>query len=179
MIKRLVLGLVVGAIVGVAVAAVLVSSLQIVAFTGDFGALLAYAAAAVTGALTGLVAGKPIWASDAKVEAGLKAFFGALLAAGAMFALRQWAQGWTLDLTVLHGGGPAPVGALPAASLPLIATVLGVFFELDNSGGDAGPAPRKRVSQAGGVSKARAPAPESDAGDDEADAPAASRPARR
>jgi hypothetical protein len=152
MLKRLVLGLVIGVVVGGVAAAVLVSGLHVLAFTGDFGALLAYGAAATTGALTGLVAGKPVWAADAKVEAGLKAFFGALLAAGAMFALRQWGQGWTLDLAPLHAGGEGPIGALPAASLPLIAAVLGGLLELDNSDASADPAQRKRVAPPSGAS---------------------------
>ena len=42
-------------------------------------AIVAYLAAAVTGILIGLIAGKPIWAPDAKIEAGMKAGVGALL----------------------------------------------------------------------------------------------------
>jgi hypothetical protein len=179
MLKRLILGLVLGLLVGAAAAAALVSGLHVETFAGDFGPLIAYGAAAVTGVLTGLVAGKPIWASDAKVEAGLKAFFGALLAAGGMFALRQWAQGWSLDLSALHAGGPAPVGALPAASLPLIALVLGGFFELDNSGGDAEAGPRRRVAGVEASSKARAPAADSSAEGEDDPSPAATRRARR
>src|SRR4051812_2636164 len=53
-------------------------------------AVIAYAAAAATGVLIGLIAGKPIWAKDAKIEAGMKAFVGALLAAGLMYAARRW-----------------------------------------------------------------------------------------
>src|SRR5579862_623653 len=105
MFRRLLAGLVIGAVVGIAVAAMLVAGLKIVTFAGPFGALLAYASAAVTGALTGLVAGKPIWAGGAKVEGGLKAVFGALLAAAAMFALRRWAPGVALDLAAFHAGG--------------------------------------------------------------------------
>ena len=33
-------------------------------------AWLAYVAAAITGVLIGLIAGKPIWAPDARIEAG-------------------------------------------------------------------------------------------------------------
>jgi hypothetical protein len=96
------------------------------------GAVFAYLAAVVTGVLTGLVAGKPIWAADGKIEAGLKAFFGALLALGAMFAIRTWAK-IDLDLTSLKAGRGL-LGDLPAASLPLVAAVLAGFFELDNTG---------------------------------------------
>jgi hypothetical protein len=133
MVRRLLVGLVLGFLVGAALAAALVAGLKTLTFVGAGGAVLGYLAAALVGVLTGLVAGKPIWAAGAKTEAGLKAFFGALLGAGAMFALRQWAGGWTLDLSSLGAGGPASVAALPAASLPLIAAVLGGFFELDNT----------------------------------------------
>jgi hypothetical protein len=152
MFRRLLLGLVIGAVVGIAIAAVLVAGLKIAVFTGPFGALLAYAGAAGTGAVTGLVAGKPIWAGDAKVEGGLKAVFGSLLAVAGMFALRRWAPGVDLDLTALHGGGPAHLADLPAASLPLIAAVLGMFFELDNSVPDAAPDGRRRVAAGGSAS---------------------------
>jgi hypothetical protein len=179
MLKRLILGVLIGLLVGAAAAAALVSGLHVEAFTGEFGALIAYGAAVATGAVTGLVAGKPIWAPSAKIEAGLKAFFGTFLAAGAMFALRQWGQGWSIDLAALHAGGPAPVGALPAASLPLIAAVLGGLFELDNSKEDAEPAERKRVAPSVATSKARAAAADPGSEDDQGDAQSASRRARR
>lgn len=130
MLKRLIVGLLLGAIVGVVVAAVLVQGLNIWSFAIS-GAFIAYLAAAVTGVLTGLVAGKPIWAADGRIEAGLKAFFGALLALGAMFALRTWAK-VEVDLS-LAKAGKGLVGDLPAASLPIIAAVLAGFFELDNT----------------------------------------------
>src|SRR5215469_16609426 len=90
MLGRLLIGLVLGLLVGGLVAAGLVAGLGILTFSGAGGAVLAYVAAALTGVLTGLVAGKPIWSSGAKIEAGLKAVFGALIGAGTMFALRQW-----------------------------------------------------------------------------------------
>lgn len=177
MLRRLIMGLVVGAVVGAAAAASLVFGLQMLVFAGSLGALAAYGAASATGAVTGLVAGKPIWASDAKVEAGLKAFFGAVLAAGGMFALRQWAGGWTLDLAALHAGGSGPVGSLPAASLPLLGAALGGFFELDNSG-DGEPAKGKRVATSAAAAKARVP-PSAAGDDDEVNPPAESRRAGR
>jgi hypothetical protein len=157
MLRRLLLGLVLGLVVGGLLAAGLVAGLKVETFVGSGGGALAYAAAALTGVMTGLVAGKPIWASGAKVEAGLKAFFGALLGAGAMFALRQWAGGWPLDLHFVGAGGPAAVGDLPAASLPIIAAVLCGLFELDNTGdvdvaGSA--ARRKRVPVGEGTASA-------------------------
>ena len=128
MVKRLFVGLFLGAVIGAVVAAVLIQGLHIV----TFGPVLAYLSAIATGVLTGLVAGKPIWSGDGKIEAGLKAFFGGLLALGGMFVLRQWVHA-DLNLQSINAGH-AEIGWLPAASLPLIAGVLASFFELDNSG---------------------------------------------
>jgi hypothetical protein len=192
MFRRLLLGLVLGLIVGGLVAAALVAGLHLPLFgAGAGGAALAYVAAALTGVLTGLVAGKPIWASGAKIEAGLKAFFGALLAAGIMFALRQWihvvpdmaflAPGETSD--VLHA---AEIGQYPALALPLVAAVLGGFFELDNTGGaekdepkkDA-PGSKKRVADDKANGKAKKRVIEEDEGESEEAAPVASKGAKR
>ncbi|MDP9033285.1 MAG: hypothetical protein M3O50_00635 [Myxococcota bacterium] len=136
MLRRLFVGLMLGLAVGGIVAVGMVAGLHATTFVDVGGPLLAFAAAALTGVLTGLLAGKPIWASGARIEAGLKAFFGALISVGLMFALRRWAAGWVIDLSLISAGGPAPPGELPAASLPLIAALLGVFFELDDSGAD-------------------------------------------
>ncbi len=158
MLRRLFIGLALGLAAGALLAAGLVAGLKVPSFDGAGGVALAYAAAAIAGVLTGLVAGKPIWAPSAKVEAGLKAFFGALLGAGAMFALRQWASTWTADLSAL-GAGRGAIGALPAASLPLIGAVLGALFELDNTGDAAGKETqprRKRVDSRGANGRATA-----------------------
>ena len=126
MLGRLLLGIVKGIIVGGLVGFALAK----LGFAAP-GAVVAYLAAAVTGVLIGLVAGKPIWAADGKIEAGLKAFFGILLGLGAMFVLRTWAN-VHLDLSMLKAGEGA-LGDLPAASLPLMAAVLAGFYEIDNS----------------------------------------------
>jgi hypothetical protein len=131
MLKRLLLGLVIGLIVGALIAGVAVEGLGMLTFAGTGGAALAYVFAAVTGVLVGLVAGKPIWARGGQIEAGLKAFFGALLGAGLMFALRSWVS-VPLDLDFIHAGHGL-LGNLPAASLPVIAMLLGGFYELDNT----------------------------------------------
>jgi hypothetical protein len=135
MLKRLIVGLFLGAVVGAIVAAVLVQGLGVMSFDAwSLGAAGAYLTAALTGVLTGLVAGKPIWSSDGKIEAGLKAFFGGLIALGGMFVLRQWVH-LQVDLSSLKASvGPTDLGQLPAVSLPIIAAVLGGFFEIDNSG---------------------------------------------
>ncbi len=181
MLRRLIFGLVLGLIVGVALAAGLVR-LGEGSFAAGSGVMLAYLAAAAAGGLTGLIAGKPIWASGAKVEGGLKALFGALMGVGAMFALRQWATGFDVNLSFLGAGGPAPVGELPGASLPLISAVLGALFGLDNTpGGDDEGGTRKRVS-AGGAAGPRVlagPAAKSGAEDDDDGADVAPRRAKR
>lgn len=134
MLLRLLVGLLLGLIAGGVVAAALVVGLHVSVFAGTGGMLLAYLTAALAGALTGLVAGKPIWSSGAKVEAGLKAFFGALIGAALMFALRRWAGGWIMpELPQIGVDQRVAIGDLPAASLPMLAAVLGAFFGLDNT----------------------------------------------
>jgi len=176
MLKRLIVGLVLGSVIGAVVAAVLVQGLGMAVFST---AVFAYLAAAATGVIAGLVAGKPIWSSDGKIEAGLKAFFGVLLGLGAMFALRTWGK-IHVDLTSLRAGA-GYIGDLPAAALPLLAAVLSGFYELDNSPGsaDAGEkkdegakagAPRK----AGGGAKVRVAEAEESEELDELEEPSAS-----
>lgn len=170
MLKRLLVGLILGLVIGAVVAAVLVQGLGMALFSN---AVFAYLAAAATGVITGLVAGKPIWSADGKIEAGLKAFFGILLALGGMFALRSWAN-VHLDLSMLQAGS-GPLGDLPAATLPLIAAVLAGFYEIDNSPDDAG---KKRsdessgtASKKGGGKKVRVADEDEDAVDEELDEP--------
>ena len=156
MLGRLILGLLMGLFVGGLVGFGLVR----LGFAAP-GPLIAYLSAAVTGVLIGLVAGKPIWAKDAKIEAGMKAFVGALLGAGLMFAARRW-----LTMPV-----PVPLGALAAAneslgetantgtigglaitSLASIAAILGGFYEADNDPAEAQetPASATKKTAAGG-----------------------------
>jgi hypothetical protein len=151
MVRRLLFGLIIGLVVGGGVAAGVVAGLGLPTFAGAGGAALAYLAAALTGVLTGLVAGKPIWSSGAKIEAGLKAFFGALLGAAAMFALRQWAGSWAVNFPAIGARGMTAVGDLPAISLPLLAAVLGGLFELDNTE----PAPEADSPKKAASAKAR------------------------
>ena len=170
MIKRLLIGLILGLIVGALVAAALVAGFHMTTFP----VFVAYICAAVTGVIVGLVAGKPIWAKGGQIEAGLKAFFGAVLGAGGMFAIRQWLK-MDVDLSMIQQGMSGPIGDLPAAALPLIAAVLGGFYELDNTGDDdAGKGSAKssektgkRVSTTGNI---RVGAGEADDDDEEAGA---------
>lgn len=139
MLKRALIGLLKGVLVGGALGAGLVYGLGVPVFA----AWLAYVAAVVTGAVTGLVAGKPIWQKDARIEAGLKAVAGGVVGALAMFGIRQW-LGVSIDLGEL---GKGALGDLPLTSLPLVATALALFFEIDNTGDDpkAGATTKKRV----------------------------------
>jgi len=110
-------------------------------------AWLAYIAAAITGILIGLVAGKPIWAKDAKIEAGMKAVVGALLGAGLMFVARKW-LGFQMpvDLKTLADANTSlgetnvlgSFGGLAVTSLAFVAAVLGGFYEVDNTPDAAG-----------------------------------------
>jgi hypothetical protein len=123
MVRRLLLGLVKGLLIGGIFAVALIQVLGVPVF----GAFLAYTAAVLVGAITGLFAGKPFWAKDARIEVILKA----VVAAASMFALRKWVTA-EIDLSAV-GAGAGAVGGLPALSLPLISTFLAVVFELDNT----------------------------------------------
>ena len=122
----------IGLVTGGLLAAVVIKGLGVATFgAGAGGMALALLFAAIAGVVVGLIAGKPIWASGGQIEAGLKAFFGALIGAGAMYALRRWLTP-ELDLGAI-GAGAGAMGSLPAVTLPVIAAVLGGFYEADNS----------------------------------------------
>jgi hypothetical protein len=128
MLKRLLIGLVKGVLVGGVLGVVLVKGLGVAAM----GVWVAYLLAVIVGVLSGLVAGKPIWAEGARIEAGLKAVVGALLGAGLMYAARRW-LGVHVDLGQFGHGS---IAELPIVSLPLIAMALSMLYELDNTGDD-------------------------------------------
>jgi len=151
-LKRALIGILKGALVGGLLAAAVIYGLGFTVFP----IWLAYLGAVATGALTGLVAGKAIWERDSRIEVSLKAAVGALIAAGAMFAIRKWLN-VSLDLGPLGHGN---VGQLPVTSLPMIATALALFYEIDNTGepAQAKAGPKSRVE----APKSRAPELESD-----------------
>ena len=114
-------------------------------------AVIAYLAAAVVGVVIGLVAGKPIWAKDAKIEAGAKAVVGALLGIGLMAAARHWL---TMELPFSVGDITPPgatIGGFAMTSLAAIAALLGGFYDADNdaSGEDATPPTAKAQEKKG------------------------------
>lgn len=170
MLGRLIVGIVKGLIVGALVGFALVK-LGLAAPPG----VIAYLAAAAAGVLVGLVAGKPIWAKDAKIEAGMKAFVGALLGAALMYPARRWltmplpfdlhelaAPNASLDQTVATLGGTA------MTSLAAIAALLGAFYEVDNDPADEAKEAPAGAKSSKGAEKKRVAEPEPE--DDEEDA---------
>jgi hypothetical protein len=133
MFARLIVGILKGLVVGGLIGFGLVK-LGIGLFVGKW-AFLAYVTAAVAGILVGLIAGKPIWAKDAKIEAGMKAFVGALLGTGLMFGLRKLqlplADAVPSALGVMTKD--AQMGNFPVTALAMVAAVLGGFYEADNT----------------------------------------------
>jgi hypothetical protein len=88
-----------------------------------------YLAAVVTGIFVALLAGKPIWARGAWIEVLLKGVAAAVLGAGALYAVRAF-----LDASLAVGPlGQGLLSELPLVMLPLVATLLAVFFEVDNT----------------------------------------------
>lgn len=128
MLRRLLLGLSEGLVIGLALGVACARGLGL----GSPGAVVAAALGALSGFVVGLVAGRPIWARNAKTEAFLKAGAGALGGFGLSFALRRWLQ-VEVDLSAFSlGAGPA--GQLPVLVLPAVSTALAFFFELDDDG---------------------------------------------
>ncbi len=120
-------------------------------------AVVAYLAAALSGVLVGLVAGKPIWAKDAKIEAGTKAFVGSLLGLGLMAAAPNWLMAVPIPISLgtLAPDG-ATLGGFAMTALAGIAALLGGFYEADNdpsdeaaalpSGAQSKPAKNQRIA---------------------------------
>lgn len=152
MLGRLLFGIVKGLLIG----GLLGFGLVQLGFAAP-AAWMAYPVAVLTGVLIGLVAGKPIWQKDARIEAGAKAVVGALLGAGLMFAARQWlTMALPFSLGMLTPAG-VPLGGLAIITLPLIAALLGGFYDADNDSppeaeGEQGQAEagKKRVAIPGG-----------------------------
>jgi len=113
-------------------------------------AWVAYGGAAVVGLLVALVAGKPIWAEDARIEVGAKAVAGIVVAPGLMALVRHFLEvGLPLSPTVLPGVAAADgvtLGTFAVTSFALVAAVLAGFFDADNDG--TAPPPTKKKGPA-------------------------------
>jgi hypothetical protein len=176
MLRRFGSGLFKGLLVGGLLAAALVFG----AGLAGVPAWAAYLLIVVTGALTGLIAGKPIWQKEARIEAGLKAGAGALLALGGLFAARQWLP--LMPGLSAHGLAPLDVHQVSLAYFPVVSTVLALFFDLDNTPtpeAEAGAAPKAGEAAAAGRVRVSREIPELDELDDHADPNSTSQQAPR
>jgi hypothetical protein len=99
-------------------------------FGGEFVGIMSYVIAVLTGSLTGLLAGKPLWAKGALVEGLLKGVVGGLVGGAGLYAMDKWLR-VSLDLGPLGAG---MLGDVAAFALIGIALAIGVVFELDNTG---------------------------------------------
>jgi len=125
MLRRILLGVLKGTLIGALVGVLFVYGLGIPLLAGVAG----YLAAIVTGVFVALLAGKPIWASGAWIEVLLKGVAAAVLGAGALWAVRAF-----LEASISVGPlGQGLLSELPFVMLPLVATLLAVFFEVDNT----------------------------------------------
>jgi hypothetical protein len=143
MVKRLAVGVLEG---GVAGASVAVASGELGL---TWGGAVAYGAAALVGVVTGLVAGRPIWAKDAKAEGLLKALIGAFIAATVLFGIRKWLSG-----IVVSAGSPGSgrLGDVPLVALPVIGVALALVLEIDDAFTPPLPPPAlPRVADAAGT----------------------------
>ena len=103
-----------------------------------------YAAVALVGVLTGLVAGRPIWAKGAKTEGLLTALAGAFIAVVVLFGLRTWLPSFDVDLSTF-GAGHGALGSVPWAFWPVVGVALAVVLEIDDAFG-SDPEPPRRVA---------------------------------
>jgi hypothetical protein len=175
MLGRLLIGIVKGIILG----GLLGFGLAKLGFAAP-PAIIAYVAAAIGGVLVGLIAGKPIWAKDAKIEAGMKAVIGALLAAGLMYAARRFlTMPFPIALGPLGGfneslgeaaSSGGTIGGLALTSLAAVAGLLGGFYEADNTPNDSADHAKETAKEPS--SKKRIAATADDEDDDEAEAEA-------
>lgn len=138
MLRRFVVGFVKGA---------LISAVMAVAWSRVFGGeafvgASSYLVAILTGALTGLFAGRPLWAKGALVEAAVKGVVGALVGGAGLYGMDKWIR-VSLDLGPLGSG---LIGDVAVFALAIIALAIGVVFELDNTGFEVADDARARVA---------------------------------
>ena len=135
MLRRVLLGLLKGGLIGALLGALVLFGLGITTLSGWAG----YLAAVLGGVTVALIAGKPIWEKGAWVEVLLKSVAGALGGAGLFYVIDRY-FGASGDAA----GGSALAGQ-PLLVLPLVATILAMLFEADNTGDDQeSPSPSKK-----------------------------------
>ena len=135
MLKRLVLGPTKGVVIGALIVAALVLGLNVSVLTGA----LSYLAVAACGFVCGIVAGKPVWAASAKMEALLKAVAGGGMAAAIVFVLRRFVRN-EADLGPLGSG---KLLELPWLVLPAVGVILALLFEIDDAVGQSHETPQR------------------------------------
>lgn len=128
MIGRTLTGLLTGLLLGGVIAAGLVFGLG----WASLPFWLMAVAMALTGTLIGLVAGKPVWAEGARIEAGLKAGVGAVLAVVSLWLLNRY-TGLTNAAPLPFGHAKHVVGQVSVLAFPMIAAALTTLFEIDNT----------------------------------------------
>lgn len=125
--KRLLVGLLKGLVVGAGLGA----ALQLGLGWGDTSGLLGYLFAMGVGGTAGLVAGRPLWLSEAWIEAILKAVAGIAVGALLHWLSSYIAFGLFFDLPGAASG--TPWTAQPLLYAPLIGGIFGAVIELDNT----------------------------------------------
>ena len=165
MLKRLIIGVLKGVILGGAVGAALYFGLG----QGSLEGVYAYLLYGAVGALTGVVAGKPLWKPGAWIEALLRGVFGIAVGCGVYALASSFLSLGAIPLP--SSLFPAlPVGEQadhffkqPLAMAPLLATLYASLIELDNDG---------KGDDAGGTKVRVARLEDIDVGGDESEAPA-------
>jgi hypothetical protein len=128
MVTRLIVGLLKGLVLGGLAGYGLL-------FLGLSGWWPVYAAAAVVGAVVSLVAGKPIWAQDARIEVGMKAVAGLVLGPLLLLAVRSFlTMPLPVDVSFLPGAAREglTLGGFSMTSLAIVAAVIAGFYDADN-----------------------------------------------
>ena len=162
---RLVVGLLKGVLVGAAVGYGLVA-----AGMATPPAAVIYVAAGVCGVLTAMIAGKPVWAKEARIEVMMKAVAGMLLGPAILFALRRFVQlPLPADLLAALPGLEATKGAelglstFSMTSLSIVSAILAGFFDADNQpAAESGDGAKQRIAEASSGRVASAGAQEQD-----------------
>ncbi|MFO0660978.1 MAG: hypothetical protein U0165_14275 [Polyangiaceae bacterium] len=129
MLKRLLIGVIKGLLLGGLAYAGPAFGLHW-AFSGAF---LAYVLAVVLGAMTGLIAGKPIWSSGAGIEAGLKSFFGMGLGALGLFLVHRFLPLDPLVNMIPQLSSQSPAPGYNLLALPIVSTLIAMLYEIDNT----------------------------------------------